>query len=204
MGLIRAVFLTLGVAVGVSVAGQQSDNVGRLFASYISNDVVESVVAYSLIILGAIIVASIAGIIVQKIVSMLFLGFVDRLGGLALGLIAGVTISTAATIGMAHMTYNTTYNLEIPEGGPVGEILGGLALPPEDKVKHGLDNALTKSALVPTFIYVTDTIPVDTLGFVPSDFMTTLDVLKQRIKIEGEEPPSEPRRATHRTSAPKP
>ena len=104
-GLIAIAFTAIGLLMGVSVAGQLSDGMCAWFGNYISNDALGTVICDALIILGAFVLAEIVGRIGRKIVSMLFLGYVDRLGGLALGLIAGPVISAAAIIGMTDLTY---------------------------------------------------------------------------------------------------
>ncbi len=185
-GLIGAAFTALGVIVGVVLAGQLSDDVGGLFVEYIPNDAVVTVISYAIIIVVAVVVAKIAGSIVRKIVTMLFLGFVDRLGGLGLGLVAGAAICAAAIVGLAGLTY--TY--EIPVEGPAGKVLG--RLPQVVGVKTLLERALTESVLVPTFIAMTDPLPDSALAFVPSEFTIALDTLKEKIDSQGDSPLSNP------------
>ena len=50
-GVIRAAFGTLGVVLGVLIAGQASDDLGGLYASYIASETLANVIAYGLIIL---------------------------------------------------------------------------------------------------------------------------------------------------------
>ncbi len=176
IGLIRAAFPSIGILIGVLLAGQLSDDVGTWFDSYLSSNTLVTVIAYALIIVVAVVVATIAAIVARKMVSMLFLGFVDRLGGLAVGLVAGAAISGAAIIGMAQLTYNSG----IPEEGLAAVVLEGRA-PQVVDAKHKLEDALTGSALVPIFIGVTDALPADALGFVPSDFRVALNTLQKRI-----------------------
>ena len=45
-----------------------------------------------------------------------------------------------------------------------------------------MEEALTESAIVELFINVTDGIPGDALGFVPSDFRVSLDILEKNIE----------------------
>ena len=84
-GLISTAFAAIGVLVGIALAGTLSNKVGAWFAGSIANDTLVTVISYAIIIVAALLVASIVGKIVRKILSMLFLGFVDRLGGLAVG-----------------------------------------------------------------------------------------------------------------------
>ena len=189
-GLIGAAFTALGVILGVVLAGQLSDDVGALFADSIPNDALVTVMSYAIIIVVAVVVARIAGSIVRKIVSMLFLGFVDRLGGLALGLVSGAVVCAAIITGMAGLTYT----FEIPVDGPAEKILG--KLPQVVNSKKGLERALTESDLAPTFIAMTDPLPTSALSFIPTDFTEALDTLKEKIESQDKSPLSD--------SAPKP
>ena len=111
---------------------------------------------------------------------MLFLGFVDRLGGLALGSVAGIAISGAVIIGMATLTYN----FEAPEERLAGKALE--SVPQVVQAKEKLEHALIGSALVPVFIDITNGLPASALGFVPSDFRKALDVLELQTEHDGE------------------
>ena len=180
IGLIRAAFAGIGILMGVLLAAQLSNNVGTWFAGYLPSDTLVTVIAYAIIIMVALVVATIAAIVVRKVVSLLLLGFVDRLGGLAMGLISGVAISGAAIIGMTQLTYNSG----IPEQGLAAVFLE-IKAPQVVEAKQKLEDALTGSALVSAFIGVTDALPGNALGFVPSDFRVALDILEQKIESGG-------------------
>ena len=182
IGMVHAVFTALGILVGAALASQLSDDVGAWFAEFISNDAIVDVIAYALIIVASIVVAGIAGNIVRKIFSLFPLGFVDRLGGVALGSAAGVVIAGVAILGMAKLTYS----FDVPEKGLVGDLIERTS--PVVEVKGKLDSALTESTLVPMFMDVIDTLPANALGFVPSDFRVAIDILGERIEQEGREP----------------
>ena len=174
-GLIRTAFGALGVVLGILIAGQLSDDVGSLYASHISNETVANVIAYGLIILVSVILARLLATLVRKAVYMLFIGWIDRAAGLALGLVAGLAISWAAIVGLAEVAYNSDL---IDKAASAGAF--------EDRanvnlVKQGLQSALVDSAVVGVLVEVTDKLPARALGFVPSNFMLASDSLKHRI-----------------------
>ena len=188
-GLIQTAFLAVGVLVGILLAGHISGDlsawltdhlfVGNLpvpIAQAATKESVVTVVSYFLIILMAVIVAVVIAVIVRRIATILLLGFVDRLGGVAMGLAAGAALSAAAIIGMAHLTYNA----EIADEGLAASIVANF--PQVPGAKQHLGKALTESALVPVFIDLAGSLPADALGLVPSDFRGALDVLEQSIK----------------------
>ena len=175
IGLIRAAFGALGILVGVTTAGRMSEDLGSLYASFVTNDTLATGVAYVLIILAALIVARVATIIARKVVYMLFMGWIDRAAGLAMGLVAGVVISGAAITGLAELTYNSDLIGQ-------GVISGSL----EDQVnaaevKETLEAALMESEFVDLFIDITVKLPVNALGFVPGNVMTAVKSLDRRM-----------------------
>ena len=175
IGLIRSALAALGVVLGILVAGQVSDDVGGLYAGYISNETLANVIAYGLVILASIIVARIITIVVLKVVNILAMGWVDKLAGLAMGLVVGAAITWAAIGGLAELTYNSDM-IEM------GVAAGGL----EDKanaaqVKDTLEGALIGPALVRVVVRVTHNLPANALGFVPSGFMMAMETLELRI-----------------------
>ena len=107
IGLIRAALAALGVVLGILVASQVSNDVGGLYAGYISNETLANVIAYGLVILASIIVARIITVVVLKVVNFLAMGWVDKVAGLAMGLVVGAAITWAAIGGLAELTYSS-------------------------------------------------------------------------------------------------
>ncbi len=174
-GLIGASLSVIGIVVGILLASQLSDDVGELLTDSISNDALVTVASYAIIIVAVLVGTWIAKRILRSLISLMFLGWADKLGGLAFGLLAGAAISGALITGMARLTYS----LEIPSGGAGGGFL------PVAQAKGWLEDALVGSSLVPTFVDITDALPADALGFVPSDFRVALDILQQKIEANG-------------------
>ena len=189
-GLIRAALTTVGVYIGWILAGQYSDDIGALFEDSLSNDALVTVISYAVIMVGALIGSSIVAKIVKPLLTVFTLGLsslVDKLGGLAIGLLIGVAVAGALIIGMARLTYN--FNIEsITEVAPLQEAsrvakIGDQLARVED-AREQLETALADSQLVGAFIDITGAIPGDTLGLVPSDFKFALEILQDHIDIE--------------------
>ena len=129
--------------------------------------------SYAIIISISLTAAAIAATILRKVVYVLFLGWADKLAGVALGVVAGSVISAAVIMGMANLTY----------GSEVGDELAGKILNSTldtEQAKKRMEDGLTRSALVDVFIDVVDVVPASTLWFVPSNFKSSLDVLDRR------------------------
>jgi len=185
-GLIKAAFVAVGGYAGWLLAGQFGGRVGSLFDSSLGNETLVSVISYAIIIVVSLIVASIAAKIVKPMLTVFTLGMssmVDKLGGLVLGLLIGVSIAGALVIGAARLTYDFDTSLltdKVPDqAGNVEEIEKLLAKPEE--VRETLQTALSESQLVHAFLSVVDSLPGDALGFIPADFMEALDILKAEI-----------------------
>ena len=175
IGFIRAALAAMGIVLGILIASQVSSGVGGLYAAYVSNETMANVIAYGLVILGSMIVARIITIVVLKVVKFLAMGWVDKLAGLAMGLVVGAGVTWAAIVGLAELTYNSVL---IEQGVAVGGL--------EEKadaaqVKNMLEDALIGSTLVVFVVRATGMLPVNALGFVPSNFMVALETLELRI-----------------------
>ena len=173
IGVIRASLTALAIFVGSVLGGQLSDDIGGLVSGIDSDSAVATVVSYAIIISISLTVAAIASSILRKVVSVLFLGWADKLAGAALGVVAGSVISAAIIMGMANLTYGSEVGDEL-----VGKILNSTL--DTEQAQKGLDDGLTQSTLVSVFIGVFDIVPASTLWFVPSNFKSSLDVLARR------------------------
>ena len=187
-GLIRAGFTAAGALIGSLVAGQFSDDIGAIFEQSVSNDTIVTVLSYGVIIIAAIAVANIAVKVVKPLLTVVTLGLssmIDRLGGLALGLIFSLAISAALIVGLARLTYNFDISALNLAGGEIQEQFIGDAVAQGhaqvQAAREGLETSLSASQLVSVFIDMTDFVPADALGYIPSDFQVALDILEAHI-----------------------
>ncbi len=186
-GLIKAAFVTLGGYAGWLIAGRFGGLLGSLFDGSLRTETLVSVVSYAIIIVLTLIVASIAAKIVKPLLAVFTLGIsgmVDKLGGLVLGLLIGVSIVGALVIGTARLTYNfdtssLTDTLPGQVSSRVVQIEGQIAY--VEEVKESLETTLSQSQFIPTFVSVVDSLPGHSLGLIPADFMVALDILKVEI-----------------------
>lgn len=188
IGLIKAIFVTVGVYIGWLLAGQFGPKIGGLFEGTLSNETIVTVLSYAIIIVAALIATSYAFKIVKPLLTIFTLGLasvVDRLGGLALGLLMGLALSGALVIGFARLTYNFDVQMlgdVVPAtvSGRIVELDEGVAR--IDDARESLEEAMTESKLVPIFLDITDALPGDSLGFIPADFKVSLEILRDSIE----------------------
>ena len=183
MRLIGAALSAVGMLIGWQLAGQFSDDLGGLVGDSLSTDTWVTVIAYVIIMGLSVVVAGILARIVRPILSISTLGLssmVDRLGGLAPGIVVGVILSGTLIIAMARFAYN----FDIPEEGIAGSV--AQRIPNPEETRQSVEDALVGSSIVPVFIDAADLLPGDTLGFIPSDFKASLDILEERIDQEND------------------
>ena len=94
-GLIKMVLSLVGVILGVFLAGQFYDTVGS-WLGFLGNEDISNALGFILILGVVMVVAELLGTVIKKMVSIVLLGWVDRLGGAALGAFIGVIFVSAA------------------------------------------------------------------------------------------------------------
>jgi len=88
IGILKAVLTLAGVIVGIILAGRFYVALADRL-TFIPQETLARVVAFAIILAAAILVASIIAGVLKWLVSMVLLGWVNRLGGALLGLIMG-------------------------------------------------------------------------------------------------------------------
>ncbi len=177
LGLIKAVFMAVGLYAGWMLAGQLSDDVGGLVGGSERIQSILTVAAYGMIISAAVFAAALVSNLkfLLKLATLGLSGLVDRLGGLVLGLVIGAALSSAVVIGLARLTYAFDYDA-LPD-------VPGQAIPYEriDVAQKGLESAMVESRLAPAYVAVFDRLPGDALGFIPADFDLAVEMLRREI-----------------------
>ena len=173
-GFVRAGFTALGVAVGILVAGLVTDNVVVRFAEYMPDEALVNIVGYAISISVTGVLGFAVGTFVKKCLRMAFLGWTDRLAGMALGTATGVAISVAVIVGMASLAYTDQVSSDIPSHSYVEKALD------ISDAREMMAKSLTQSAVAPTVIGLLDSSPLGNLAFVPSGFKVAADNLSAK------------------------
>ncbi len=91
VGVVKALLIVVGGIIGIVLAGRFADQLGAVF----SDEPWASVVAFAVILLAVLIIASIIAKLVKWALSAVLLGWVNRLGGAVLGFILGALFCSA-------------------------------------------------------------------------------------------------------------
>ena len=172
IGFLGAIFTTVGVVVGMFLAGQLADDIAAALTDSVSNDTIATALAYAILLGGSIAAAMVARNITKKILSRVLLGWVDSLGSLALGLVAGVLLAGAL------ITFAARYSQDLPEEGLAGTFIEMTG------IQGNINDALVESSLVPVWLDVVDALPASALGLIPGDFSLALQELDLRVEAE--------------------
>ena len=191
LGLIKAVLVAAAVCVGGLIAGRLSGGVGEFLSGLVSmegdigdllsktvqNETILTVLTYVVIIGAFLLIARILAKLafVLKLATMGLSSVVDRGGGLLLGFLIGITLTSALVLGLAALTYGTDYD------DALSGISSTVALERVDLVVSGFEGGLVGSGLVSVYLDVFDLLPGGALGFVPPSFAHAVDILQTKI-----------------------
>ena len=173
-GIIRAGFAALAVILGMFMVGEVTGYVSVWFGNYVKDEALIRVIGYAFTIALSVFIAAVGAMLVRKCVYAIFLGWTDRLAGLALGLVVAVGISGAAIVTMADLAENPEVVSSESQETTVWESTWQ-----DTGFREALSNSLVESSLVPTFSVMIDSVPADNLDFVPANFRLALDNLRQ-------------------------
>ena len=87
-GIIKSALTLIGVILGIILAGHYYAPLSEQL-TFISQTAIANIVAFVIILTGVIIVAILLSRLLERVASMLLLGWVNRLGGAAFGFVLG-------------------------------------------------------------------------------------------------------------------
>ncbi len=93
VGLIKVIFGVVGIIVGILLAGRFSDSLAGVL-TFIDPKWAK-IAAFAIILIAVLIISGILAAILSKLISLVLLGWVNRLGGAVLGVIVGALFVSA-------------------------------------------------------------------------------------------------------------
>jgi len=94
IGIIKAVLSLAGLILGVILAGRYYVPLSEQLA-FIPQASVAKIVAFAIILIGVMVIASVLALVLKWIASIVMLGWVNRAGGAVFGLVLGTIFCSA-------------------------------------------------------------------------------------------------------------
>ena len=133
MGIIKAVLSLAGVIVGVVLAGQYYVALADVLPFFSETSNVAKVVAFAIILIGVMVIAVVLARLLKWAASVMMLGWVNHLGGAALGLVLGAIFCGALlAIWVKWMGAGDTITASMIAPVLLDKFPGVLALLPEE------------------------------------------------------------------------
>lgn len=104
-GIIREALTLIGFVLGVYLAGFYYSAGAELLRPYISSLNVTRALSFLAILIGVWIVVSLLSFLLRELAKALFLGWLDKLGGLLLGLLKGLVVVETLLIVLAKFPF---------------------------------------------------------------------------------------------------
>ena len=182
-GLVQSILNFIAVYVAMLVSAQIADGLVARVTDNVQNESIATAIGYVVIFLSVFIIAQIVGKIIRPMLTIIFLGWVDKLGGVVVGALLGGILVIGAVTAMARVAYpqDETILVEIENLGSGNLEAAKERLYQELAERYGRDTLkewLAGSSLVPGVVDTRSKLPANVLGLVPGEFATALDTLE--------------------------
>ena len=191
-GLVQAALNFIAVYVAMLIGAQFADGLVERVTDDIENESITTAIGYVIIFLAVFIIAQIVGKAARTMLKIVFLGWVDRLGGVVVGALLGAILVTGVVTAMARVAYpqDEIILADIDDIANSATSLANVEAATERLYKelaerYGRDTIkewLADSSLIPRVLDVRSAIPANMLGLIPGEFASALDTLEADLK----------------------
>ena len=181
-GLVQSILNFVAIYVAMLVGAQIADGLVARVTDDVQNESVATAIGYVVIFLSVFIIAQIVGKIIRPMLTIIFLGWVDKLGGVVVGVLLGGILVTGAVTAMARVAYPQDEAILVE----IEDLVSGDFEAAKERLyqelaeRYGRDTLkewLADSSLVPGVLGTRSKLPANVLGLVPGEFATALDTL---------------------------
>jgi len=185
-GLVSAALNAVAIYVGLFLSGLFAGRVLSMFWDGVESEALSTAIGYVIIFAAVFIAGRIVATFIKKALKVTFLGWVDNLGGIVVGLVAGVLISGGIMTVVARYSFvDDQAAAEINAADVMTDGIEGM----KDKVtgnvikfatnagqKNGRE-LLVESHIVPSLLNLRSFV----IEFAPEEFGVALDKLEQAV-----------------------
>ena len=183
-GLITGALTVASLYVASLVSSQFSERVVGIISQNVEAESVATALSYVVIYVGVFIAGRIVAKILKTMLSMVLLGWLDKIGGIALGLVAGFLIVGAVVSFIATLAYPIeTEELEDKSGDALEQALTNVA---KDMGEGFLSDTLVESDVTTVVVDVYNGIPGGALVMLRGDFSYAYEVLDKKKSLASE------------------
>ena len=183
-GLVNLLVNTVAIYVGLFFSGLFAGRILSLIWDGVESKAISTAIGYVIIFIGVFLASRIAVSIINKTTKSFSsqMGWGNKLGGILIGLFAGILIAGGLMTAGARYTYSLPQSTASQSPDSVQLMIQNVARNyVEGSVREKLDIWLIESQIVPSLLNLRGFV----IEFAPDDFGVSLDILENRINKAG-------------------
>ena len=183
-GLVNLLVNTVAIYVGLFFSGLFAGRILSLIWDGVESKAISTAIGYVIIFIGVFLASRIAVSIINKTTKSFSsqMGWGNKLGGILIGLFAGILIAGGLMTAGARYTYSLPQSTANQSEDSIQLMIENVARNyVEGNVREKLDNWLIESQIVPSLLNLRGFV----IEFAPDDFGVSLDILENRIDKAG-------------------
>ena len=183
-GLVNLLVNTVAIYVGLFFSGLFAGRILSLIWDGVESKAISTAIGYIIIFIGVFLVSRIAVSIINKTTKSFSsqMGWGNKLGGILIGLFAGILIAGGLMTAGARYTYSLPQSTANQSTDSIQLMIENVARNyVEGSAREKLDNWLIESQIVPSLLNLRGFV----IEFAPDDFGVSLDILENRIDKAG-------------------
>ena len=183
-GLVNLLVNTVAIYVGLFFSGLFAGRILSLIWDGVESKAISTAIGYVIIFIGVFLASRIAVSIINKTTKSFSsqMGWGNKLGGILIGLFAGILIAGGLMTAGARYTYSLPQSTANQSTDSIQLMIENVARNyVEGSAREKLDNWLIESQIVPSLLNLRGFV----IEFAPDDFGVSLDILENRINKEG-------------------
>ena len=187
-GLVAAVLNAVAIYLSLFLSGLFAGSILSMIWDGVESEALSTAIGYVIIFVAVFLASRIVSAMIKKALTMTFMGWADSLGGIIIGLVAGVLIAGGVMTVMARYSFveetsSAEAGIELQDvmtdgiEGLKDEITGRTIAYAQDLGRENGRQWLVESQVVPSLINLRSFV----ISFAPEEFGVALDRLEQAI-----------------------